>query len=86
VVPLILAEDYPAIRDIMDKGKGLPFSHDDWRKRCEDNERYWKRRGFVIVPFKVNPDEYVAFCAAWGLAKSPDTLVRFVAAQVFPKG
>jgi hypothetical protein len=62
-IPWFGPEEYARICQIVLDPRSFPFEYDRWRETAERDERYWKRRGELVVRVKIDPDELLAWCA-----------------------
>lgn len=77
-------ESYLRIWDVMNDPYAFPFNYDEWRKRTENFERNWKRRGHLTVRIVVDPDAFFAWCKAASREVNVYSLERFVHQAVSP--
>ncbi|MGE3923383.1 MAG: hypothetical protein AB7G13_10670 [Lautropia sp.] len=63
-------------------GIAFPKTHAAWRQKAVRMERELKRQGSVPVRIEIDPDAFVAWCAARGLAPDSVARNRFIAETV----
>jgi hypothetical protein len=63
----------------------FPLDYDKWRERTEDSERYWKRRGKLVVRHVVNLDDFLAWCSGQGVDPDGRFLDAYAERQISPE-
>lgn len=76
-------ESYARLLDVMPKPHGMPGNYERWREITENSERYSKRGGHLVVRVVIDPDKFIAWCAARTLQPNSDAIERFVAQQTY---
>jgi hypothetical protein len=71
-------EDYSQILKIVEQPRDLSGDYNQWLEKTEGTERYWKRRGFLVVRVVVDPEKFLAWCSARSVEPNGDALGRFV--------
>jgi hypothetical protein len=66
-VPWYKRADYKRILEIMADAEKLPLTFDKWQKLAEQLEAAQKRTGMTVVRAHLDPEKFVAWCAANGL-------------------
>lgn len=79
------AQNYARLLEIIEDHRHLPASYDQWCQAAEHDERYAKRLGHLPVPVEIDPQAYIAFCAAHGFDHRQNFLGRFVEFRVTGK-
>ncbi|MDQ2762110.1 MAG: hypothetical protein M3Y22_01000 [Pseudomonadota bacterium] len=59
--------DYPRILEVMDDRQVLPETFDKWQRKAENLERDVKAKGMIVIRAHIDPEEFVAWCAARSL-------------------
>lgn len=65
-LPWYRRADYPRILQIMADADQLPVTYDKWLGRAEQMERHLARQGHATMRVNIDPDQFVAWCAASG--------------------
>ncbi|BEV00100.1 hypothetical protein [Novosphingobium olei] len=58
--------DYRRVLEVMLDAENLPRTFDKWQGQAERAETDFKRRGHATVRAYVDPNDFVAWCAATG--------------------
>ncbi len=72
-------EDYERVRALMLDGHRLPRTFTEWRHKTEQLEKQLRRAGQVAVKAYLDPDIFIAWCAARGLDVDAKARMRFAA-------
>lgn len=56
--------DYARILEIMEDREKLPVTFDKWQSKAEQLERQSRAAGKTVVRAYIDPDHFVAWCAA----------------------
>lgn len=75
--PWFRREDYDRIREIMDDGDKLPARFNEWEKLAKAQKTGLARRGVVIEPVVIDPEEFIAFCDAQKLPRGGEARSKF---------
>jgi hypothetical protein len=59
--------DYARILEVMVDRDSLDPTFDKWLRNAKNIERQLKRRGILVVHAYIDPERFVAWCAANGL-------------------
>lgn len=62
-----LAEDFPAIKAMMEDGHVLHSTHAQWKAAAENGERSFQAKGGRVYRAILRPAEFKAWCDAKGL-------------------
>ena len=72
-------ENYARILEIMGHPEDMTRSYDRWREVTENKERSLKRGGrFMPIRVVIDPDKFVAWCAARSMQPDRNALSHFV--------
>ncbi|MFH6786422.1 MULTISPECIES: hypothetical protein [Methylobacterium] len=69
--------DYPRIRAVM-ADSGLPESYATWQMSAVQVEREVARSGVAVARIRIEPEAFVAWCDAKGLAPDAKARAAFV--------
>jgi hypothetical protein len=74
--------DYPAALKIFDDGNALPRTHKEWLRIAEEMEKGLKAYGHPVMPVRIDPATFPAWCAAHGTTTGRPGRKLFVAQAV----
>jgi hypothetical protein len=77
--------DYPALLNIFADGNRMPRSWKEWLKMAEEMERGLKAYGHVVMRVHIDPNTFVAWCAAHDASPGSAGRKKFVAAAVIER-
>jgi hypothetical protein len=75
--------DYRRILEIMTDREKLPVTFDKWQSQAEHAERQLKAQGHFIIRVHIDPEDFVAWCAANGLDIDAKGRMAFVNGEVY---
>jgi hypothetical protein len=78
----ITEEDYPALLKIFNDGHRMPGTWKEWLKMAEEMERGLKAYGHIVMRVRIDPNTYLAWCAAHDTSPGSEGRKKFVAAAV----
>jgi hypothetical protein len=81
-LPWFKKRDYPGLQRIVNDPKVMPLSFEEWQERSEVIERRWKRDNRLVVRVIVDPDTFIAYCAARAEKPSGKLLREFASAWI----
>ena len=70
-------EDYPRILAIMSDAQKLPTTFEEWRTQANRTERHIQKSGMSVVRAHIDPDKFLAWCVANGLAPNAAARMQF---------
>ena len=76
-------ESYARLLKVMLKPHGMPGDYKQWREATENSERFLKRSGHLVVRVVIDPDDFLAWCAARSLQPNSNTISRFVGEKTY---
>lgn len=66
-IPWYKRSDYARILEVMEDRDKLPLTFDKWQSKAEQIERQTRTAGKIVARAYIDPDHFVAWCAANGL-------------------
>lgn len=82
-IPWYDREDYRRILDIMKDADVLPATYEKWRYRADKVARDIERSGGVVIRAKIDPDAFLAWCAARRLNVDAEARATFANEAAF---
>jgi hypothetical protein len=80
-IPWFEEKDYSRMLEILNYPETMSRDYQRWRELAEDNERFSKRSrrgGGLVVRVAIDPDNFVAWCAAHSIKPSHSQIHAFV--------
>jgi hypothetical protein len=78
-------QDYRRTLEVMEDREKLPLTFDKWQSRAEHAERQLRAEGQLPIRVPIDPEEFVAWCAARGLNVDAEGRMAFVNDAVYRK-